>query len=271
MLSRLTAFWFDKVKDIAPTHLVDVPDPSVQVVKRAKALPIEIVIRGYITGSLWRDYLAGKAGAYGIQHPGFHPVLGMRGCFASVMGLPLCHLYATLREAYHHRGLSFVRILQRCPEFVGDMFEPWVHDPQKMLMLTHPDGVRMSAALQKIYRNEQTHDPSDINRAREVASIDDPIPVGILYRNPEVPCYEDLRHAGALRTADGSDVVSGMYGTMMEGGGGDTAPAEAQPGARGTRVDGYPGRRVCGADRDGKPHRLWGQPVRALWAAAAAV
>jgi phosphoribosylaminoimidazole-succinocarboxamide synthase len=69
VLSRLTAFWFDKVKDIAPTHLVDLPDPSVMVVKRAKALPIEIVIRGYITGSLWRDYQAGKAGAYGIDWP----------------------------------------------------------------------------------------------------------------------------------------------------------------------------------------------------------
>jgi phosphoribosylaminoimidazole-succinocarboxamide synthase len=69
VLSRLTAFWFDKVKDIAPTHLIDVPDPSVQVVKRAKPLPIEIVIRGYITGSLWRDYQAGKAGAYGIDWP----------------------------------------------------------------------------------------------------------------------------------------------------------------------------------------------------------
>src|SRR5512133_331440 len=69
VLSRLTAFWFDKVKDIAPTHLVDVPDPSVMVVNKAKPLPIEIVIRGYITGSLWRDYLAGKAGAYGIAWP----------------------------------------------------------------------------------------------------------------------------------------------------------------------------------------------------------
>ncbi len=33
-----------------------------------------------------------KAGAYAIQHPGFHPVEGFHGCFASVMGLPLCHL-----------------------------------------------------------------------------------------------------------------------------------------------------------------------------------
>lgn len=69
VLSRLTSFWFEKVKDIAPTHLADVPDPSVMVVKRAKALPVEIVIRGYITGSLWRDYQAGKAGAYGIAWP----------------------------------------------------------------------------------------------------------------------------------------------------------------------------------------------------------
>jgi phosphoribosylaminoimidazole-succinocarboxamide synthase len=69
VLSRLTAFWFDKVKDIAPIHLLDSPDPSVMVVRRAKALPVEVIIRGYITGSLWRDYQAGTAGAYGIAWP----------------------------------------------------------------------------------------------------------------------------------------------------------------------------------------------------------
>jgi phosphoribosylaminoimidazole-succinocarboxamide synthase len=69
VLSRLTMFWFDQVKDLAPTHVIDAPDPSVMVVKRAKALPIEIVIRGYITGSLWRDYQGGTAGAYGIEWP----------------------------------------------------------------------------------------------------------------------------------------------------------------------------------------------------------
>jgi len=38
-----------------------------------------------------------KAGAYAIQHAGFHPVEGLSGCFASVMGLPLCHLLVGLR------------------------------------------------------------------------------------------------------------------------------------------------------------------------------
>jgi predicted house-cleaning NTP pyrophosphatase (Maf/HAM1 superfamily) len=37
-----------------------------------------------------------KAGAYAIQHPQFQPVESMSGCFASVMGLPMCHLVRLL-------------------------------------------------------------------------------------------------------------------------------------------------------------------------------
>ncbi|HEX7432663.1 MAG TPA: Maf family protein [Anaerolineaceae bacterium] len=39
-----------------------------------------------------------KAGAYAIQNKGFHPVASLQGCFANVMGLPLCHLVRTLRQ-----------------------------------------------------------------------------------------------------------------------------------------------------------------------------
>ncbi len=39
-----------------------------------------------------------KAGAYAIQHADFHPVENLAGCFASVMGLPLCHLVRSLRQ-----------------------------------------------------------------------------------------------------------------------------------------------------------------------------
>ena len=52
------------------------------------------------------------------------------------------------------------------------------------------------------YRNQREHDPINIDKAREIASLDDPIPVGILYRNPDAPCYEDLRHAGQLRSPE---------------------------------------------------------------------
>jgi MAF protein len=44
-----------------------------------------------------------KAGAYAIQHAGFHPVAHMQGCFANVIGLPLCHLQRSLQKW----GISF--------------------------------------------------------------------------------------------------------------------------------------------------------------------
>src|SRR6266566_9899967 len=55
LLNRLTVFWFEKTKDVAPNHILDVPDPSVLVVRKLQPLAVEMVVRGYITGSLWRD------------------------------------------------------------------------------------------------------------------------------------------------------------------------------------------------------------------------
>jgi phosphoribosylaminoimidazole-succinocarboxamide synthase len=70
VLNRLTAFWFEKTKDVAPNHVLDLPDPSVLVVRRLRPLATEMVVRGYLTGSLWRDFQAGKgAKAYGIELP----------------------------------------------------------------------------------------------------------------------------------------------------------------------------------------------------------
>ena len=43
-----------------------------------------------------------KAGAYAIQHPEFHPVAHMDGCYASVMGLPLCHVVKLMRRMGIH-------------------------------------------------------------------------------------------------------------------------------------------------------------------------
>jgi 2-oxoglutarate ferredoxin oxidoreductase subunit beta len=82
------------------------------------------------------------------------------------------------------------------------MFEPWMNDPNRTLLVQHERGLKISSALARIYENQQTHDPLDLNEAREIASSIDPIPVGILYHNPEVPCYEEVRNAGQLRTTE---------------------------------------------------------------------
>jgi 2-oxoglutarate ferredoxin oxidoreductase subunit beta len=110
-------------------------------------------------------------------------------------------LYDIVSAAFHHKGFSFVRIIQRCPEFLPNHLDPWLHDPNRTLLLRHENGLRPSASLSRVYRNIRDHDPSDIERAREVASCVDPIPIGILYRNENVPCYEDLRRSTQMRTA----------------------------------------------------------------------
>ena len=111
-------------------------------------------------------------------------------------------LFDIVKAAYHHKGFSFVRIIQRCPEWLPKSLEPWVQDPDRVQLVHHADGIQISPGLARVYKKQVEHDPMDIHRAREIASNSDTIPVGILYRNPEVPCYEDTRHSGALRTVE---------------------------------------------------------------------
>ena len=91
VLNQLAAFWFartsaapswpgrdragtgERTRDILPNHLISVPDPNVAVVHECQALPVEIVVRGYISGStstsLWRRYAAGERVIYGLEFP----------------------------------------------------------------------------------------------------------------------------------------------------------------------------------------------------------
>ena len=69
ILTDIANFWFEKTKDIVDNHIISQPDPQVLIVKKASPLPIEVIVRGYITGSLWRDYCDGKGNQYGFELP----------------------------------------------------------------------------------------------------------------------------------------------------------------------------------------------------------
>jgi len=66
ILSDIAKFWFDKTADIVPNHFIKSVDPQVLLVKEAKPLPVEVIVRRYITGSLWRDYQASKHHVYDL-------------------------------------------------------------------------------------------------------------------------------------------------------------------------------------------------------------
>ena len=63
VLNQLATFWFDHTKHIAPNHMVRVPDPNVMIARECTPLPVELVMRAYLTGvtstSIWRAYEQG--------------------------------------------------------------------------------------------------------------------------------------------------------------------------------------------------------------------
>src|SRR3989338_4893217 len=73
VLNQLALYWFEKTRDIVPNHLLAVPDPNVSIAKNCQAYPVEIVVRGYISGvtktSLWYNYEQGARKIYGLKFP----------------------------------------------------------------------------------------------------------------------------------------------------------------------------------------------------------
>lgn len=73
ILNQLSVWWFGRLADIMPNHLIAMPDPNVMVVRKADIIPIEVVVRGYLTGStstsLWTLYEQGERNPYGLSLP----------------------------------------------------------------------------------------------------------------------------------------------------------------------------------------------------------
>ncbi|MEI8132388.1 MAG: Maf family protein [Leptolinea sp.] len=68
-----------------------------------------------------------KAGAYAIQHSGFHPVASFHGCFASVMGLPLCHVKRMAKSFEKPVADSMVTECQRINQYTCSIFQQVAH------------------------------------------------------------------------------------------------------------------------------------------------
>jgi phosphoribosylaminoimidazole-succinocarboxamide synthase len=73
VLNQLAAWWFTRTADLVSNHLIAVPDPNVTVARACRPLPVEVVVRGNITGvtstSLWTRYADGERVIYGHRLP----------------------------------------------------------------------------------------------------------------------------------------------------------------------------------------------------------
>lgn len=87
----------------------------------------DVPMRAYSDEEI-RSYVAtgdpfDKAGAYAIQHPGFNPVIDMKGCYASVMGLPLCHVVRLMRRMDIQPNADVPANCQKLLEYDCPVFE----------------------------------------------------------------------------------------------------------------------------------------------------
>ena len=69
VLNELSMSWFEHTRDIVANHAISTPDPNVLIARAARPLPVEVVVRGYITGvtdtALWTRYARGDREIYG--------------------------------------------------------------------------------------------------------------------------------------------------------------------------------------------------------------
>lgn len=73
VINQTAAFWFERTRHIIENHLIDVPDPNVLVARECRLIPVEMVVRGYLTGvtrtSPWTHYERGRRSVFGHELP----------------------------------------------------------------------------------------------------------------------------------------------------------------------------------------------------------
>ena len=117
------------------------------------------------------------------------------------------HLYATLRAAFHHKGFSFVRILQRCPIYTPGLYAEAVRKPALVEMLVHDDGV-MVPELESIYTHRIVHDPRDLDAARRMAEHTESIRLGVFFKDPSRSRYEEVRRVPPKSARERIDLLN---------------------------------------------------------------
>jgi 2-oxoglutarate ferredoxin oxidoreductase subunit beta len=143
----------------------------------------------------------------GAQLPALNPTTSTLGFsnvsfVAQTVDWNPIHVHATLQAAFRHPGFSFVRILQRCPQYTPRVFEDAQHDPSLVMLLEHERGITAEEAGTRMYSNRLGHDPSDLNAARSIADREDVFPIGLLFQDARRPRYDQLTTAGLGMTAE---------------------------------------------------------------------
>lgn len=131
VLNQISAFWFEKLSHICPNHLISIryedvvarvgENPSLRgraaIVRKARPLPIECVARGYLSGSLWKEYRESGAGVHGLGLP--------EGLVESSKLPEPIFSPATKAETGHDENISWQQAVDRVGREVAEQARDW--------------------------------------------------------------------------------------------------------------------------------------------------
>jgi phosphoribosylaminoimidazole-succinocarboxamide synthase len=104
ILNRISLYWFEKTSQIIDNHVLEQPSPRSQLVKKCQVLPLEVVVRGYLTGSAWRAYQRGE------EIPGIPLMEGLR--YNERFPQPLITPSTKEERGHHDKPISREEILE---------------------------------------------------------------------------------------------------------------------------------------------------------------
>src|SRR5512143_3176673 len=121
VLNQLAQFWFDRTASIAPNHMLRVPDPNVMIARECTPLPVELVMRAYLTGvtstSIWKAYEAGARTFCGHAMPD-----GMRKNQASTKAAKGDHDVSVSRDELLAMGRIDPAVFDRAADLAAKLF-----------------------------------------------------------------------------------------------------------------------------------------------------
>jgi len=132
ILTQMSAFWFHKLAHVCPNHLISIASHDIQsqlpspmfalngrttLAKKAKTIPVECVARGYLAGSLYKEYKAQGGTVHGFQMPD--------GLLDSSRLPEPIFSPATKAEEGHDENISFAEMVNRLGSEVANMLRDW--------------------------------------------------------------------------------------------------------------------------------------------------
>jgi len=132
VLNRLSNYWFGLTSDIVPNHIDEEISARSVLVKKCEVLPVEVVVRGYLTGSAWRDYQDGKPVS------GIELEKGMR--FNERFSKPLLTPSTKAERGFHDEPIASEEIVKR-----GIIEEPLWRKVEETAYALFERGSRLAA------------------------------------------------------------------------------------------------------------------------------